>query len=41
MPFGTKSRGLINKGGLKIEGCEIEGLLYWYYDSLYEKNLMN
>ncbi len=28
MPFGTKSSGLIIKGGLKIEGCKIEGLLY-------------
>ncbi len=28
MTFGTKSSGLIIKGGLKIEGCKIEGLLY-------------
>ncbi len=28
LPFGTKSSGLIIKGGLKIEGCKIEGLLY-------------
>ena len=27
LPFGTKSSGLIIKGGLKIEGCKIEGLL--------------
>ena len=30
LPFGTKSSGLIIKGGLKIEGCKIEGLLYMY-----------
>ncbi len=29
-PFGTKSSGLIIKGGLKIEGCKIEGPLYTY-----------
>ncbi len=28
LPFGTISSGLIIKGGLKIEGCKIEGLLY-------------
>ncbi len=28
LPFRTKSRSLIIKGGLKIEGCKIEGLLY-------------
>ncbi len=28
LPFGTKSSDFIIKGGLKIEGCEIEGLLY-------------
>ncbi len=28
LPFGTKSSGLIIKGGPKIEGCKIEGLLY-------------
>ncbi len=28
MPFGTKSSSLIIEGGLKIEGCKIEGLLY-------------
>ncbi len=28
LPFETKSSGLIIKGGLKIEGCKIEGLLY-------------
>ncbi len=28
LPFGTKSSSLIIKGGLKIEGCKIEGLLY-------------
>ncbi len=27
----TKSRGLIIKGGLKIQGCKIEGLLYYCY----------
>ncbi len=26
--FGTKSSSLIIKGGLKMEGCKIEGLLY-------------
>ena len=30
MLFGTKSSSLIIKGGLKIEGCKIEGLLYTY-----------
>ena len=29
MPFGTKSTCLIIKGGLKIGGCKIEGLLYF------------
>ncbi len=28
LPFGTKSSGLIIKGGLKIEGCKTEGLSY-------------
>ena len=31
LPLGSKSSGLITciiKGGLKIEGCKIEGLLY-------------
>ncbi len=28
MPVRTKSSGRIIKGGLKIEGCKIEGLLY-------------
>ena len=28
LTFGNKSNGLIIKGGLKIEGCKIEGLLY-------------
>ncbi len=28
LPFGTQSSGHIIKGGLKIEGCKIEGLLY-------------
>ncbi len=27
LPPGTKSSGLIIKGGLKIEGCKIEGIL--------------
>ncbi len=31
LPFGTKSSGLIIKGGLKIEGCKLEGLLYMHY----------
>ena len=26
--FGTKSSGVIMKGGLKIKACKIEGLLY-------------
>ncbi len=26
--LGTKSSGLISKGGLKIKSCKIEGLLY-------------
>ncbi len=34
LPFGTKSSGLIIKGGLKIEGCKIEGLLYLSLDLL-------
>ncbi len=30
-PLGlTTSSGLIIKGGLKIEGCKIEGLLYYH-----------
>ncbi len=28
LPFGATISGLIIKGGLKIEGCKIEGLLY-------------
>ncbi len=28
MPFGTNSSGLMIKGGLKIEGCKIEGNVY-------------
>ncbi len=28
MAYGTKPSGLIIKGGLKIEGCKVEGLLY-------------
>ncbi len=28
LTFGTKLSSLIMKGGLKIEGCKIEGLLY-------------
>ncbi len=31
MHFGTKPSGLTIKGGLKIEGCKIEGLLYGGY----------
>ncbi len=48
LPFGTKSSGLTIKGGLKIEGCKIEGLLYWCmymvnlchggYDASYARN---
>ena len=35
LPFGTKTSGIIIKGGLKIEGiegCKIEGLLYVHYN---------
>ncbi len=28
LPFGTKSSDLIIKGGPKLEGCKIEGLLW-------------
>ena len=28
--FGTKLGGLIIKGGLKIKGCKVQGLLYMY-----------
>ena len=28
--IGIKSSGLIIKGGLKMEGCKIEGLLYTF-----------
>ncbi len=30
LPFGTKSSGLIIKGGRKIEGCKTEGLQYLF-----------
>ena len=36
LPFETKSSGLIIKGGLKIEGCKIEGLLYHLFFSAME-----
>ncbi len=30
MPFATNSSGIIINGGLKIEDCKIQGLLYFY-----------
>ncbi len=39
LPFGTKSSGLIIKGGLQIEVCKIEGLLYIFLiQSVHTKN---
>ncbi len=36
LPFGTKSSALklIINGGLKIEGCKVEGLVYMYCDKI-------
>ncbi len=39
LPFGTKSSDLIIKGGLKTEGCKIEGLRYMYHILLWTISL--